>query len=116
DETEIHLFPPLSAGWARRGEEAKVPISGENAQRAIFGAIDIETGQRILVARKRLCAPDFQVVLRLIREGYGDRKGALLLDGASCHTAHDSKALAARLDITLICIGPARTGTLPSRE
>jgi transposase len=106
DETEIHLFPPLSAGWARRGEEAKVPISGENAQRAIFGTIDIETGQRILVARKRLCAPAFQAVLRLIRESYGDRKVALLLDGASCHTAHDSKALAARLEITLIWLPP----------
>jgi hypothetical protein len=106
DETEIHLFPPLSAGWARRGEEAKVPISGENAQRAIFGTIDIETGRRILVARRRLCAPDFQVVLRLVRESYGDREVALLLDGASSHTAHDSKALAAQIGITLIWLPP----------
>jgi transposase len=106
DETEIHLFPPLSAGWARRGTEAKVPISGENAQRAIFGAIDIETGRRILVGRKRLCALDFQAVLRLVRESYGDREVALLLDGASSHTASDSKALAAQLDITLIWLPP----------
>jgi len=106
DETEIHLFPPLSAGWARCGEQAKVPISGENAQRAIFGTIDIETGRRLFVARRHLCAPDFQVVLRLIRDSYGDQKVALLLDGASCHTAHDSKSLAAQLDITLIWLPP----------
>jgi transposase len=106
DETEIHLFPPLSAGWAPRGKEAEVPISGENAQRAIFGALDIKTGRRLLVARGCLCAPDFQAVLRLIRESYGAREVALLLDGASCHTAHDSKALAAQLGITLIWLPP----------
>lgn len=106
DETEIHLFPPLSAGWARCGQEAKVPITGENAQRAIFGTIDIETGHRIHVARKRLCATDFQVMLRLIRENYAGRKVALLLDGASSHTADDSQALAARFDIMLIWLPP----------
>jgi transposase len=106
DETEIHLFPPVSAGWAHRGEEAKVPISGENAQRAIFGTLDIETGRRILVARNGLCAADFQALLCLIRGGYGDRKVALLLDGASSHTAHESKALAVQLDITLIWLPP----------
>src|SRR5262249_23931331 len=92
DETEIHLFPPLSAGWSYRGEEAKVPISGENAQRAIFGTIDIETGRHILLAKKRLCAVDFQDMLWLIRADYDDRKVALLLDDASSHTAHESKA------------------------
>ena len=106
DETEIHLFPPLSAGWARCGQEAKVPITGENAQRAVFGTIDIETGHRIHVARKRLCATDFQVMLRLIRENYASRKVALLLDGASSHTADDSQALAAQLDIMLIWLPP----------
>jgi transposase len=106
DETEIHLFPPLRAGWAPRGKEANVLISGENSQRAIFGAIDIETGRRILLGRKALCASDFQVVLRLIRQSYGDRKVALILDGASCHTAGESRSLARRLDITLIWLPP----------
>ena len=106
DETEIHLFPPLSAGWALCGQQARVPISGENAQRAIFGTIDIETGHRIFLVRRCLCAVDFQTLLRLIREGYCDRKVAILLDGASSHTAHDSKALAAQLDIMLIWLPP----------
>jgi transposase len=106
DETEIHLFPPLSAGWARRGQQARVPISGENAQRAIFGTIDVETGRRILLARGRLCAVDFQTLLRLIREDYGDRKIAILLDDASSHTAHDSTALADQLEIMLIWLPP----------
>ena len=28
DETDLRLFPPLRAGWARRGQEAPVPIRG----------------------------------------------------------------------------------------
>jgi transposase len=107
DETDILLFPPLRAGWALRGQEAEVPISGENAQRTIFGTIDIETGHRLLVAREHQCAIDFQVILRMIRQDYGDRKVALLLDGDSSHTANESKALAAQLDIELIWL-PAR--------
>jgi hypothetical protein len=69
-------------------------------------SVELNTGHRILLARKRLCAVDFQTLLRLIREDYGDRKVAILLDGASSHTAHDSKALAAQLDIMLIWLPP----------
>jgi putative transposase len=107
DETDLLLFPPLRAGWFKRGKPAEVPISGENAKRTVFGTIDVETGQRIFVARDGACAPDFQVILRLIRQGYGDRKVALLLDGASRHSAHYSEWLAADLDIELIYL-PAR--------
>jgi transposase len=90
DETDLHLFPPLRAGWFKRGKPAKVPISGWNAKRTVFGTIDVETGGRIFVVRSDICAPDFHEILRSIREGYGDRKVALLLDKASRHTAHAS--------------------------
>ena len=51
DETDLRLFPPLRAGWPRRGEEAPVPISGGNAKRVLFGAINIETGHRLFDQR-----------------------------------------------------------------
>src|SRR5438067_2610208 len=51
DETDLRLFPPLRAGWARCGEEAPVPITGANAKRVLFGAINIETGLRLFLPR-----------------------------------------------------------------
>jgi transposase len=102
DETELLLFPPLRAGWFLRGKPAEVPISGQNAKRTIYGTIDVDTGQRILLARGGTCAVDFQALLPLIRKEYGDRKVAVLLDKASRHTAHASEDMAAELDVELI--------------
>jgi len=51
DETDLLLFPPLRAGWFERGKPAKVPISGWNAKRTVFGTIDVETGCRTFVVR-----------------------------------------------------------------
>jgi len=111
DETDLLLFPPLRAGWFLRGKPAEVPISGENAKRTVFGTIDVETGQRIFVARDGACAIDFQAILRLIRQGYGDKKVALLLDGASRHSAHESEGLAADFEIQLIYL-PSRASNI----
>ena len=111
DETDLLLFPPLRAGWFRRGKPAEVPISGENAKRTLFGTIDVETGQRILVSRDGACASDFQALLWLIRRAYGDRRAALLLDGASRHSAHESEGLAADLGMELIYL-PARCANI----
>jgi transposase len=108
DETELHLFPPLRAGWFKRGKPAKVPISGWNAKRAVFGTIDVETGRRIFIVRAGICAPDFHEILQLIHEAYGNRKVALLLDKASRHTAHASAELAAELGVQLIWL-PTRS-------
>jgi transposase len=108
DETDLLLFPPLRAGWFLRGKPAEVPISGENAKRTVFGTFDVETGQRCFVARDGACAPDFQVILQIVRQQYGDKRVALILDGASRHSAHESERLAADLDIELIYL-PARS-------
>jgi transposase len=107
DETDLLLFPPLRAGWFLRGQPAEVPISGENAKRTIFGTIDVDTGDRILVARDGACAGDFHEILRLIRQKHEGKKVAVLLDKASRHTAHESETLAAEFDIELIWL-PSR--------
>ena len=53
DETDLMMFPPLRAGWALRGEPAKVHISGRNARRVIFGAMNLVTGTRLMLPRPR---------------------------------------------------------------
>ena len=46
----------------------------------------------------------FQAFLRLLRRSYPGRHLWLLLDEASCQTAPQSQALAAQLDIVLVCL------------
>jgi transposase len=102
DETDVLLFPPLRAGWAERGEQVRVWLSGRNARRVIFGALNLRTGHLVLLCRKNQRAADLQAFLRELRRRYRDRPLALLLDGDSSHTAHASEKLAQQLDIRLI--------------
>jgi DDE superfamily endonuclease len=104
DETTLRLLPPLRAAWARRGQQAEVPISGHNAQRTLFGALNVRTGRRLLLRRPHACAPDFQAFLRELREHHycAGQPLWLLLDKAPCHVAARSLALAAQLNITFL--------------
>jgi len=113
DETDLLLFPPIRAGWFERGKPAKVTISGWNAKRTVFGTIDLETGHRTLIVRSGICAADFHAELRAVRDAYGNRKVAMLLDKASRHTAASSITLAAQLGIHLIWLPPHSTNVNP---
>jgi transposase len=102
DETDLLLFPPLRACWARRGESAEVELSGQNARRVVFGAINVQTGFRLLLPRRYQRGEDFQAFLRLISEHYRGWSVTLLLDGDRSHTAAGSVGLARELEIGLL--------------
>jgi transposase len=53
DETALREFPPLRAGWSKRGEPARIVISGRNKRRTILGALNPATGELVRVARER---------------------------------------------------------------
>jgi hypothetical protein len=91
DETDLLLFPPLRASWSRRGEVARVWLSGRNARRVIFGAMNVRTGSRLLVPRERGRSVDFQAFASEVRSAYRGWHVALLLDEDSCHTARASR-------------------------
>jgi hypothetical protein len=109
DETDLRLFPPLRAGWSPRGEPAKVPLSGWNAKRVIFGAMNLRTGTRLFLARAKDRSADFQAFLEEVRRWYRGWHVALLLDGDSCHTAKASQRAAEGM--TLLWL-PARSPEL----
>jgi transposase len=88
--------------WALRGEQAKVAITGRNAKRVLFGAINLRTGHRLVLRRPNMRQGHFQAFLHLVRRAYPGRRIGLLLDEAPCHLASRSQALAAQLDIVLI--------------
>jgi len=77
-----------------------VPITGRNAKRVLFGAIDLRTARRVVLIRSRAGQADAQAFLCELRRRY---RGAgwlwLLTDRASAHTAPQTQALATRLRI-----------------
>jgi transposase len=102
DETDLRLFPPLRSGWAVRGRPAPVPISGFNAKRVVFGVLNIRTGQRLFLVRKRQRGEDFRAFLELVRWQWRSFDVFVLLDEDSSHTAGPSQTLAGDLHVELL--------------
>jgi transposase len=102
DETDVLLFPPLRAGWALSGQPAPVLLSGYNARRTIFGALNLRTGRMLCLEQSRKRADNFQDFLDFIREHYRGWPVALLLDENPSHTDQQSQSLAEDLNIQLL--------------
>jgi transposase len=103
DWTLLRLFPPLRAAWALRGTQATVPITGANAKRVLFGAIDMRTAHRIVLVRPRAGGADARAFLHELRRRYRSAGTIwLLADRASAHTGHRTQALAAVLGIRML--------------
>ena len=102
DETDLLLFPPLRACWARRGEDAEVPLCGANAKRVLFGALNPSNGTRLFLERKKQWKEDFQEFLGLIHQQYRGWRVSLVLDGDSSHTAKASQRDARSFGIQLV--------------
>lgn len=102
DETTLRHLPPLRAAWALRDRQAEVRISGKNARRSLFGAIDLRTGRRVLMASRHQRLAEFHRFLRRLRHGVG-ACGALwlLLDGHGSHCSPSSLRLAEKLGMHL---------------
>ena len=85
------------------GTAGVVPITGENAKRVLFGAINLRTAHRVVLTREHAGGADARAFFLELRRHYR-RAGTiwLLLDRASAHTAAASQALATRLGIELV--------------
>jgi transposase len=79
-----------------------VVLHGSDARRVLFGVLNLDTGHRLFLARRRGRGEDFREFLDLIHRHYRGWHPALLLDEDSCHTAEDSQAEAERLGIELL--------------
>ncbi|GEO19383.1 hypothetical protein MAE02_70790 [Microvirga aerophila] len=99
----MRLFPPLCATWVLEGTQAVVPITGRNAKRVLFRAIDLRSARRVVLIRSHASQADARAFLRTLRRRYR-RAGWiwLLTDRASAHTAPQTQALAARLRIRFV--------------
>lgn len=104
DETDLLLFPPLRAAWAKIGEQSHVVLSGRNAKRVLFGALNLATGERVFLRREHHKAADFCQFLHSLRAKYPSGHIALVLDEDPSHTARQSCLLASELDIEFLSL------------
>jgi len=104
DETDLLLFPPLRSCWSPVGQPKEVVLSGRNARRVVFGAMNLRTGRRFFLARERQRAEDFQAFLRLLHDRYRGWQVALLLDEDPSHTAKGSVQLAEGFNMELLSL------------
>lgn len=102
DETVLRLFPVLRRAWSLQGQQGRIAITGRNAQRVLFGTIDIDSGHRIVMQQPNMRQDGFQAFLHLLRQRYRRKQVWLLLDKGGLHTAQKSQALAEELNIKLI--------------
>jgi transposase len=87
DESRVHLLPILRACWHWVGQQLRIPTPGSNVTRALFGALNIDTGQWVYLIREHMKAEDFIVFLEHLRQVYGEVPIILIVDNYSSHTA-----------------------------
>jgi transposase len=110
DECDVHLLPVLRAMWMRRGRQERVPTPGGNRKRAVFGALDLETGTWHYAVEARKRAVEFIAFVEHLLAAYPERPLLLVLDNASIHTAKDVRTwLAAHPQVELLYL-PAYSG------
>ena len=59
DESRVPTLPLIRAMWHWIGQQPRVPTPGSNTARAIFGALNIRTGQGSYRIRAHLSKEDF---------------------------------------------------------
>ena len=86
DECELQLLPVVRAMWMK-GPRVRVPTPGQNARRAIFGALDARTGALHHQVRPKKLAVHFVAFLEQLAAAYPTGEVVLVLDNVSTHDA-----------------------------
>jgi len=87
DESRIQLLPLLRSMWHWIGDQVRIPTPGTNDTRAIFGALNIRTGQWVHVIRERMAKEDFIAFLEHLLIVYADVPIVFVVDNFSSHRA-----------------------------
>src|SRR5262249_30990697 len=99
DETIVTETPPLYSCYGHRGQQVEVPISGNRAKRILHGAINVHSGDVLLLITYEWVQETHQAFLTMIRGHWRGWNIGLFEDRGSPHTAGDSRALARDLNI-----------------
>ena len=95
DECDLHLLPVIRA-CGMKGPRLRVPTPGQNAKRALFGALDARTGRVHHLVRPRKRAAQFVEFLDALAQAYPTGEVILALDNVITHDAKLVRAWRAR--------------------
>ena len=101
DETALREFPPLRAGWSKRGEPAVVIISGRNARRTVLGALNVASGELVATVRERGRTDDVLAAVAHLGAVRPAVPKLLIWDNAPPHHPHRVRDAAQQAGITL---------------
>ena len=101
DETILTETPPLYSCYGRIGEQVRVPITGNRAKRILHGALNIWSGDTLLLITDAWVQETHQFFLSMIRSHWRGWHIVLFEDQGSPHIAEDSLDLAKGLDIEI---------------
>ncbi len=87
DECRVQLLPLIRAMWHWVGQQIRVPTPGSNDWRALFGALNIRTGQWTYLERRQMKKEDFVAFLEHLLVVYPTEVIVLIVDNYSSHTA-----------------------------
>ncbi len=92
DESRVQTLPLLRAMWHWGGQQLRVPTPGSNTARALFGALNIRTGQWTYRVRDHMRKEDFIAFLEQLLVVYPTQTILVIVDNFSSHTAHRVEA------------------------
>jgi transposase len=101
DETALREFPPLRAGWSKRGAPATVLISGKNTRRTLLGALRVSTGELVTTVRERGRTDDVLAAVQALGMVRPDVPKLLIWDNAPPHHPHRVRDATREMGITL---------------
>lgn len=101
DETILTETPPLYSCYGRRGQQVRVPITGNRATRVLHGALNVWSGEALLLITDAWVQETHQAFLSLIRSHWRGWHIILFEDRGSPHTADESLEWADALRIEL---------------
>lgn len=103
DESELEWLPVIRAMWHRRGEQPRVPTPGQNQRRAIFGSVNLRSGQWHYQITERKRSEEFIGFLEDLLGVYRESPIAVVVDNASIHTSKKVREwLEAHPQVTLL--------------
>ncbi len=94
DETIITETPPLYACYGRIGQPVSVPVSGGHQRRVLHGAMNVGTGDVVLLVTKEWTQEEHKHFLNVIRAHWRSWNIVLFEDRAGQHTAAGSLGMA----------------------
>ncbi len=86
DETDLQLLPLVRACWMK-GPRARISTPGQNAKRAVFGALNARTGKLHYAVQTRKLAVHFVAFLEHLAAAYPTGEVVLVLDNVITHDA-----------------------------